>query len=385
MAKDIRVAMLIGRFYPVQGGAEIQCLRLSKQLKKANLSVSILTQALLSLKYKEIIEGIPVYRFGMPWKNKLGSLTYFIHGFLWLCLNIGHFDILHAHLASFPAILAGTISIIFNKPVILKFGGSRSTGDIATSRATWYGKIKLAFLNKSITCFICPSSEIENELLRSGFQKQNIQIISNGIDTDVFRPADFQEKTKIRKNINLAQENRIFVYAGRLVKGKGMDILLEAWKKLSEGHDVSKLSLIIIGSGPIERTLKNEYGNLKSVIFCGWRQNVSEYLRASDIFVLPSFGEGIPNSLIEAMSCGLVCVSTNIGGINELIKNKENGILLTPGDTRGLYETIRNLATNPTYYDGMGGQARKFAVQNLSIETAAEKYRNIYRKVLQQN
>jgi glycosyltransferase involved in cell wall biosynthesis len=128
--------------------------------------------------------------------------------------------------------------------------------------------------------------------------------------------------------------------------------------------------------------LERRRGGSESVRFTGWKQNTADYLRASDIFILPSLGEGLPNSLLEAMACGLTCMSTRIGGISELITDGKNGLLIEPGSVSAVFEGLHRAASDPGAAAAMGKEARKRMMAGFSIENIAKKYTELYSRVL---
>lgn len=379
MDKNLRIGMLIGRFYPVEGGAEVQCRRLSNELRARNHSVFVLTQSLPHTPSFEEIDGLPVYRVGLPFNGIIGSLSYVFGGLFWILRNRNIVDLLHVHMASSPAVLAAIAGRILGKPVMLKIAGSRMTGDLRTSAATWYGRMKLDFLQKHIRNIVCPSREIEQELLNYGFAAGRITVIPNGVDTSFFTQTGPNEKKRLRQELALEQDALVAVYCGRLQAGKGLDLLLAAWPEISRGE---RRMLLIVGDGPLGGRLRNDYGRLESVRFTGWEKDTLRYLQAADIFVLPSLGEGMSNALIEAMSCGLTCVATEIGGNTEVITHGCNGILVAPGKAAALIEGVNRVANDPPARESIGRAARSFVEENLSLGIIAEKYEMVYHDML---
>jgi glycosyltransferase involved in cell wall biosynthesis len=373
--------MLISRFYPFEAGAEKQCRNLSSWLIGRNYELFILTQKLTGLKHSENINNIPVFRVGPPLNNRFGSFLYVFFGFLWLLINRKKFDLLHAHLASSPAILGVLASKILGKPIVLKIAGSRRTGDVNTSANTWYGKIKLGFLLKNINIFVCPSNEIKEELKKRGVDAAKITVIPNGVDTSVYRIYGLDEKKKIRNKLGIDESSTVVIYTGRLEPGKGLEILIDAWKKIEKENSSLAAKLFILGDGSLRKTLEAGSLNLKNVSFAGWKTDVYEYLTASDIYVLPSFGEGLPNSLLEAMSCGLACITTRIGGISEIINNGMNGLLVTPGKTMELYQALIRLLTDKNLAEKLGKSASDFIKAELSMENIGSKYAQLYNEI----
>ncbi len=371
--------MLIGRFSPLEAGAEIQCRRLSRELVARGNPVLVLTQALPGAQSEDKVDTVPVYRVGATGNKKINSLVYVIAGFFWLLKRRTTLDVLHAHMASSPALLAAFAGKVFRKPTLLKFAGSRATGDVATSSATWYGRLKLLLLRAFIGYFVCPSNEIRRELVRAGFPESKITVIPNGVDTTQFRPASPEEKNKLRQALGLPLNGTIILYSGRLEQGKGVEILVSAWQALQPAQ---KAHLIIVGDGSLRSGLEQQARATSTpVIFFGWQENVEDFLRASDIFVLPSFGEGMPNSLLEAMACGLLCIATDIGGITELLRDKENGLLVPPRDTAALTAALRILLTDSAHSRTMGENARACMEKDLSLSIIASRYATLYQQL----
>ena len=158
-----------------------------------------------------------------------------------------------------------------------------------------------------------------------------------GVDTSLFKK---MEKTKMRKKFDLPKNSKIIIYVGRLSKVKGLDLLLKAFSIYIEKVPNSKL--ILVGDGEERTNLESNckiLGICDNVIFKGEikHQNLPEILNCADIFVMTSYAEGLPNSLLEAMSCELPVISTNVGGVKELIQSNKNGIVLKNRDPNVLF------------------------------------------------
>jgi glycosyltransferase involved in cell wall biosynthesis len=383
MVQNPRIGMLLSRYYPYEGGAEVQCRRLSSSLQRSGCKVFVLTQRLPGLPAFETIESVPVYRVGLPLSGKAGSFSFVAAGLLWLLSNTARFDLLHAHLASSPAILGALASWITGKPSLVKFAGSRHTGDIATSSATWYGKLKLAFLKRMLAAFVGPSGEIRQEIVDTGFSEAKVSVIPNGIDTAVYRPAENDERRRLRAELGLPVDSPLITYVGRFEPGKGLETLFTAWSTVEKSSGSRSACLLLLGKGSLLKDLRKSAAGNEQIIFPGWQQDTARYLRASDIFVLPSYGEGMPNALIEAMACGLPCIASDIGGISELIRQGENGILLAPGNSSELAAAITSLLHEKSFALQLGRCARDTMTKRYSIDIICSEYLMLYERLLQ--
>lgn len=140
------------------------------------------------------------------------------------------------------------------------------------------------------------------------------------------------------------------VYFGRMTRGKGIDLLIEAFGRLVKDFPYARLSLI--GSGErisLLQKLVQELHLSDRVQFTDWLQNDALFSRlsAADLFCLPSFSEGLPSSILEAMSIGLPIIATDVGGVSEIIEHNVSGILIPPRDGEALTKALLALAGDP--------------------------------------
>jgi len=378
------ICMLIAYFYPRIGGAEIQAQRVAKNLRVKGIDVFVLTQHFKGLKRRENIEEVPVYRLFTFGRGKFRSLIFMLSTFLFLVRKRRQYQIIHAHLASSPAIVAVIAGRILRKKVIIKFAGAGKTGDIGTARETFVGKLKLKFLRKYTDCFVCPSEEVKRELIEYKFPEERIKKIPNGVDIKKFSPVNGNIKEKIKQSLNLSY-NKVVTFTGRLVLGKGLEILLSTWKKIISLFPDSHL--LILGKGSLKDTLQNMTNELKIkeyVTFKGEVKNIDQYLKASDVFILPSLAEGLSNALLEAMACGLPVVATNIGGTKEVIKNGMNGILVEPKNSEQLAQAVLSLIRDEKRAQRLGRNAQKTVKESYSLDRISKKYTQIYSQLLKE-
>ncbi|QUW21218.1 glycosyltransferase [Sporosarcina sp. Marseille-Q4063] len=153
--------------------------------------------------------------------------------------------------------------------------------------------------------------------------------------------------------------NKTVVSSGRLVDGKGFDILIEAFTKIAE--DIPDWKLHIYGEGPAKKSLKNLiniYDMEDRIVLKGQTENIQSALTQSSFFVLSSKAEGLPMSLIEAQSCGLPCISTDCApGIREILDEYKNGYIAPVDDVPLIARHIRRLAQNPEIFESFSHDA----------------------------
>jgi glycosyltransferase involved in cell wall biosynthesis len=221
----------------------------------------------------------------------------------------------------------------------------------------------------------------------AGAPRERVALIPHGVDTARFRPADAAERAALRRELGLPEAGRIIIYTGRLLRGKGLEALLEAFGALA--HEVPEAHLVLVGSGAgqslsVEDDLRQAaaarpWGG--RVTFAGRVDDVSRWLRAADVFAFPSVFEALGISLVEAAACGLPAVASRTGGIPDVIDDGRSGFLVPPGDVRSLTAALRRLATDDELARDMGGGARAVALSRFDEADAVDRYRALFREV----
>jgi glycosyltransferase involved in cell wall biosynthesis len=226
---------------------------------------------------------------------------------------------------------------------------------------------------------VAVSAQVEAELVGYGLSPERIVKIPNGVDLRRFCPAESREA--IKRSLGL--RGQIVTFTGRLDPQKGVVSLLHAWQAVAKLRQDA--SLLVLGKGPQEIELKDLAQHLDlsaRIIFCGEQPDVLPYLQASDIFVLPSVAEGMPNALLEAMACGLPCVATRIGGNEELITDGINGLLVDPHDPSGLSRALMGLLDHSAEAARLGREARRTIETTYSMARVADDYVRLYQTML---
>lgn len=210
----------------------------------------------------------------------------------------------------------------------------------------------------------------------SPITKKKVNIIGkgsvNGVDINYFKDTfSKEEKLETLNKLSLNKNDFILAFVGRIVKDKGINELVSVFDKLSLKY--SFLKLLLIGDYKNERdtissTSQQIIKNNKSIVYIEFQEDIREYLSISNLFVLPSYREGLPNVLIEAGSYGIPLVATNINGCNEVIINEENGILVEKKDEVDLFNAIERFIIDSKFYNEIKNNARKNIVDRYSQE-----------------
>ena len=212
-------------------------------------------------------------------------------------------------------------------------------------------------------------------------------VIYNGIDLNKFIFQDKKVKEEIRKELNLKKDDKVLISVGRLFEAKGYPYLIEAIKILKKKHP--DIKLLVLGDGPEGKKIKEHIKELKlekNILLLGQKESISEYLNASDVFVMSSLWEGLPIALLEAMAGGLPVVATRVGGVPEVVEDVKSGFLVELKNPRGLAEKIvKMLEMSEEERRKMGERGRKIVEKKFSIERMIKEYENLYQKLLEKN
>lgn len=206
-----------------------------------------------------------------------------------------------------------------------------------------------------------------------------IRVLYNGVDTKRFSP-NLQARTRIRKELGITESTCVIGSVGRMVPIKDYGTLLRAADQLiSRSGD---LLVLLVGSGPDLDSLKQQASASESlrsrVHFLGACDQVPDTLNAMDVFALPSLGEGMSNTMLEAMASGLPVVATNVGGNPEVVEDRHSGLLFKPGDATGLTQALDSLFKNHEIRLKLGIAARERALKKFSLNSMMEQYKDLY-------
>ena len=377
MKSTIRVVMLSHGYYPRIGGAERQLAAVAPLLQARGVDIHILTRRLPGTAAFERLDGIPVYRLPVPGPKPLASLTFTLAA-LPLIKRLNP-DLIHAHELISPATTAIVARKLFGIPVVATLHGSGLSSDVLRLKRRLLGKTRLRVLCREITAFCVISAVIDRELAAEGVPVQKRISIPNGVDTERFTPLAPAQKKALRSSLDLLADARVVVFVGRLAPEKRVDLLTGIWRSVRE--TVPRARLLIVGSGPEEVELKHRAND--GILFLGSQADVTPYLQAADLFVLPSAAEGISLALLEALACGLPAIATSVGGNPEVIHHRETGWLTPPNDPLALTEAIVTLLEDEKLQSKLRENARAHAVRNYSLVKMADRLVDLYRQVLE--
>jgi len=293
-------------------------------------------------------------------------------------------DVIHAHWLLPNGLIALIASKLTRTPFILSLHGS----DIfVTYKNKWFKWIGKTILKHSSAVSACSKELLDRATALGGNGK--VRIISWGADPEKFKP--LENKEEIRKFYGWNRDEIVVCSLGRMVPKKGFENLLLSFSAFT--NDGKKIKLAIGGDGPVREqlinlaTIKEVNDKLSLPGSIPWNE-VGNFLGAADIFVLPSVRDesgnldGLPTVLLEAMACGLPCIASNIGGVNLVIKNNENGKLIEPNNQDSLTNALQDLIQNKELRTKISLNARKSIQKEFNWNRVADDFIQIIRTVV---
>ena len=219
---------------------------------------------------------------------------------------------------------------------------------------------------------------------RQGIKSSKLVTIYNSIDTDYFQPlTSSEEKQALRVNLSVADTERIVLTVAKLHPQKGHCYLIQAIPSILKRFP--NVRFLFAGEGELFEDLKNlvkQTGIVSAVSFLGVRQDIPQLLSLSDVFVLPSLWEGMPNAVLEAMAVGTPVVATNVGGGPEVIIGDETGILVPSEDSDALAQAIIRLLEDPVLRQTLAEEAQRWVLENLTEEKNISAYEQLYESLI---
>jgi glycosyltransferase involved in cell wall biosynthesis len=285
-------------------------------------------------------------------------------------------ELVHAHQYT-PFFYAALAKLILGKRfrLILTEHG-RHFPDIVSRKRRLANRWVFGPMADAITgvCQFSAKSLAQND----GFYRKKITVIDNGIVLDRYNPVD--NRAEIRSRLGLDPARRYIGCIARFHPVKDQAMLLRAFARVAAARD--DVDLLLVGDGPLRAMLTELCGSLGvdgRVHFLGVRTDVSDLLRAMDVFALTSLSEAASLTLLEAMASGVPVVVTAVGGNPELVRHGIDGLHVARGDDGATASAILQVLGEPSLASSMGKAARERVVQRFQLGATVEAYIKLYR------
>ncbi len=365
--------MIIDNIPPVAAGPGYHVYGLSKKLMERKHQVAIITRGSWKKPYsEELINGILVYRvrFIPIYPFHLQLHGFFVSRFLKSIES--NFDLIHLHNANIPFVDTSLPKVVTEHGTMRGYVPYRKILDlpslIVRTFSSMYIEIDRRIVKKA-NRVIAISKACADEL-ESFYGIADSKIIDNAVDSKFFCPPDYKD-TKVS----------YVLYAGRLSAEKGLIDLVKSAVHVCRKYPNFKFFLA--GKGPLEGYLRKLVSALSlesNFFFAGTvnHETLLKYYQNATVYVLPSYREGLPTTLLEAMSCGLPVVATMIPGILDVIENSKTGLLVPPQSPEKLANALLVLIEDRKLREEIAINARKHVQKHYDWDIIASKIENVY-------
>lgn len=384
----LRLALVTRRFWPLVGGAEMAMANLAAEFRRQGHSVRIVTGRWERRWPKEMVHReVPVTRLPHPRTRAIGTLRYMYALSAWLHAEKDNLDAVLVSMLKHDAYCAVGALQGTSVPVILRAEGGGPAGDCAWQQTARFG-MRIRKRCQAASAFIAPSDAIAQELQEAGYAEERIARIDNGVAVPPPQSPAVRSAARAalgEANHDLRQEPSapLAVYTGRLHPDKGLLDLVTAWRPIDERWPAARLWLV--GEGPQREDLFHRISDLGlkyKICLPGAFDDTEEILEAADLFILPSYSEGMSLSLLEAMAAGLPVVATDIPGNRSLVTHEQTGLLVAPHDPRGISTAIARLFEQPGLRAQLGSRARQLVQENYSLEKMGREHLELIERPL---
>ena len=346
------------------GGQEIRILSESQGLLRRGHDVKLLCAPQSRIRAEAVNWDVPAIALPIDRKRPvgLGALHH------WFTNNVS--DIINTH-SSTDSWLAALVQVAIGRP-------TRIVRTRHISAPVPRGPLSRWLYMRAAAQVVTTGDALKRALVeRNGFRANRIESVPTGIDAGRFRPG---ERMAMRAKFGLPLDRTLVGIVATLRSWKGHLVLLEAMTRLPD-----RIELVIVGDGPMREELEKrlvQLGLRGRVRMQGQQADVLPWLRALDIFALPSYAnEGVPQALVQAMLVELPCVTTAVGGIPEIAEHERTALVVPPKDAAALAAAIERLAGNEGLRRELGEAARKHCVEGYSYERMLDRMETLYRSV----
>jgi len=380
--RDLRILILDNEFPPLGGGTGVVNYHLMEELDRlGGIECDLVTSSRTRNSYEQENLGERSRVFKVPVDNRnihhsmnIELLRYTVRGFVqaYRLERQQPYDVCLA----FAGVPAGGIALALHKltglPYIVSLQGPDVPGfeeRYATIHWVLRPIIKFIWGHAAVVTAI---SQEHKRLALHTMPQRCIEIIPNGVDTHIFSPMGLNERGR--------REQLTVICVGRLIERKGQHHLLEAAALLHRRGYGGRVRIVLVGTGDTEPQLREQCANLNlqdTITFAGFhdRDEMPTFYNEADLFVLPSFSEGMSIALLEAMSAGLPVIVTDTGGTVELLH--DNGKIVPWADPAALADAIETFLHKPDLCQKLGERSRSIAV-DLSWESFAQAHLNLF-------
>jgi glycosyltransferase involved in cell wall biosynthesis len=370
---------------PVLGGSEIEAQRVSDELQKRGHRPRIVCAGGDPMPaVSEWVDpfGLRVRIHGQSRSNRWRDIVYAL-GVAWtLIKERNDYEVVYFLMSGLHLFTGLPVARLLGKPIVMKFSCSSF---VVGMRDSLLGRIELAFLRWWATRILILNPGMVDEALEVGFDRARIGWMPNPVETDQFSPCTPVERDGIRQELGLGRNTPLVVFVGRLDPQKELHWLIGAFAEVV--REIPDAILALVGDGSLREQLKRQVADLgleQNIIFTGRLNSagVLKWLRAGDVFTMVSAIEGLPCSLIEAMSTGLPAVLSNIPAHTQLIDHEINGLITELGNKESIARGLIRALGDPDARKRMGAASRRRIEEQFATARVVDCYEELFAECL---
>lgn len=233
---------------------------------------------------------------------------------------------------------------------------------------------RLKYVSSRVNGYVAVAESVKDALVKGGVAPSRIQVIPSIVNARQGRP---EEGIALRQELGLPLDSPVITTVANYADFKGQDYLVKAAAIVAQR--VPDAQFLLVGRGTERlKPLVEQLGLERRVRLVGFRTDIPRVLAATSLFVLPSLQEAAGTAVREAMSVGLPCIATRVGGLPEVISDGETGLLIPPADQERLAQAIVTLLENPDRAQALGEQGKRWAATHFSLEAACQQMEAFY-------
>lgn len=380
MEKSKKVLIFTTAYEPFIGGSEIAIREIIKRLP--GWFFDIVTPKLRrDLPDLEECGNHRIHRIGWG-SEKMDKFLFPIRGFEYAdkLISENEYRLIHAFQASHAAGAAWRLKLNGSR---LPFVVTLQEGRNLDNQKIWQRLARKTILSRAD--HVIAISEYLKQYAKQTKKSIPVSVIPNGVDIENFsREFSYGELSELKDKLGIRPGEKVVTSVSRLVPKNGIADLIRTFKILADKLVILQAcKLLIIGSGPEKNNLEElavELGTRSKVIFCGDidHDQLSKFLKISDIFVRPSLSEGLGSAFLEAMAAGVPVIGTKVGGIPDFLKDRKTGLFCLPNNPESIAEKIKLLLNNPELRQKIVANALELVKEKYDWNKIAKEYEKIY-------
>lgn len=393
--------MVIQRFRPAFSGQGVQVEELCRALARRGVRSTILTAAAAgSGDELEECPGYEVRRYQVdpldaPSRSRrwMAHLAWRIGWGLWSMRR--SVDFVHVHALTDSLYSAMLAARVIGAPIGFEMTLMGADDPVSVRESTTRLRRLRFALYRRCDGYVAMSRAFLDSYAAAGLPPERLEVIPQGVDTRRFRPPQEGERAGVRAELGIPESARVVLFAGSLIRRKGLDLLIEAWRRLAT--DRRDVWLLLVGRDTFDSMADRDYMTetlavlpeelQRRVVRTGTRDDIDRIMRAADVLAFPTRREGFGTVMLEAMATAVPCVVCRLPGITDMVfgdadPTTHGGMIVEQEDAAGLEGALAGLLDAPELSHRIGTAGRRRALEEFDFDQIAERYLEWYRSLM---